>query len=304
MNAKTKVVLLTVTLFLSTQFSLAQLQETTSVLFWNNYLHTNPAMTGAVYKHQANITWNDYGLKKQYVPVGYQQTIYANYSVKLDKINSGIGASYRYDSHSAQQFQTGLLSYAYHIPIKSLFLSIGVSGGIKTLNYEYPSSSSSNVPLVKHKYSPVFSSDFGIALRHEKWNIGVSMTQWNGPTLRLKDSLDDNYKLRAHLWIFGDYRFTLGENWSLTPRAQIVSDNLGLFTNLQVVASWKENLWFGVGVQNTWSGSSIFISPMIGYDIKGRFRLGYTAIISTRNNYGGNLFNRVTHEAVLGFLLK
>jgi type IX secretion system PorP/SprF family membrane protein len=301
MNAKAKVVLLTVILFQKTLISLAQ-QEPTSVLFWNNYLHTNPAMTGAVYKHQANITWNDYGLKKQYVPIGYQQTIYANYSAKLDKINSGIGASYRYDSHSAQKFQTGLLSYAYHIPIKSLFLSIGVSGGIKTLNYEYQNSSGSSV--VNHNYSPVFSSDFGIALRHEKWNIGLSVTQWNRPIFRMKDSLNYNYTLVPHLWIFGDYCFKLGEKWSLTPRVQLVTDNLSMYSNIQVTATWKENLWFGVGVQNRWSGSSIFVSPMIGYDIKGRFRLGYTAVISTRNNNNYSLFKTVTHEAVFSFLLK
>jgi type IX secretion system PorP/SprF family membrane protein len=299
MNTNPKTVLLTVTLFLSTLISFSQ-QEPTSVLFWNNYLHTNPAMTGAVYKHQAAVTWKDYRMKSQYVPFRYQQTIDANYSAKIDRINSGIGASYRYDSNSGQEFQTGLLSYAYHIPIKSMFLSIGVSGGIKTLNYPIPNSSGTSV---KHRYSPAFTSDFGIALRHEKWNVGVSMTQWNGSTLRMKDSLDYNYKLRAHLWLFADYRFTLGENWSLTPRAQLVSDNLDLFANLQVVASWKEKLWFGAGVQSYFRGSNILISPMIGYDIKGRFRLGYTAVISTQNNYT-MFFRNVTHEAVLAFLLK
>lgn len=301
MNANLKAVLLTATLFFSTLFSLAQ-QEPTSTLFWNNYLHTNPAMTGAVYKHQANVTWKDYPLKEQYAPFRYQQTIYASYSAKLERINSGIGVSYRYDSHSGQEFQTGLLSYSYHIPIKSLFLSIGVSGGIKTLNYHYPSSS--NPTLVHHKYSPVFSSDFGIALRHEKWNVGISVTQWNGPTLRLKDSLNYNYNLAPHFWLFADYRFTLGENWSLTPRVQLVMDKISMYSNIQVLAAWRENLWFGVGVKNQINGNAnIFVSPMIGYDIKGRFRLGYTAVISTRNNYS-MLFRTVRHEAVLSFLLK
>jgi type IX secretion system PorP/SprF family membrane protein len=279
-------------------FSNAQ-QEPTSTLFWNNLIQTNPAMTGAVYKHAANVTWKDYRLKKEYAITPYQQTIYANYSAKIERINSGIGASYRYDSRSGQEFQTGLLSYAYHIPIKSLFLSIGVSGGIKTLNYHYPSSS--NPALVNHTYSPVFTSDFGIALRHEKWNVGISTTQWNGPILRMKDSLDYNYKLAPHFWLFGDYRFTLGEKWSITPRVQFVTDNIYIHSNIQVLATWKENLWFGVGVQHRINGSSILVSPIIGYDIKGRFRLGYTAVISTRNNY---IFKTVTHEAVLSFLMK
>lgn len=300
MNTTLKTVLLTVTLFINTTVSLAQ-QEPTSTLFWNNYLHTNPAMTGAVYKHQANVTWNNYAIKKPFTGTNYPQTIYANYALKLDSIHSGIGISYRYDSPSMQQIQTGLLSYAYHIPIKSMFLSIGVSGGIKTLNYYIPNAS--GIP-VKQTYSPAFTSDFGIALRHEKWNVGASLTQWNGPISRLKDSLDYNYKFFAHFWLFADYRFALGENWSLTPRVQAVYDKYDIFTNVQVVASWKENLWFGAGVQTRFrSGSNVYISPMIGYDIKGWFRLGYTAVISTRNNYP-TIFNTVTHEAVLGFMLK
>ncbi len=276
------------------QFSFAQ-QEPTSTLFWNNYLHTNPAMTGGVYKHQANLTWNNYEIKRQYAGPNYPQTIYANYALKLDKVHSGIGISYRYDSPSFREIHTGLVSYAYHIPIKSMFLSIGISGGIKAMDMYFPDRSS---------YTSKFTSDFGIALRHEKWNVGASLTQWNGPVLRSKDSTDYGYKFAAHFWFFADYRFQLGENWSLTPRIQTVMDRIDLVAHIQAIAMWKENLWFGAGIRTYVNGGSgIRVSPMIGYDIKGRFRLGYTAVISTRNHYSP-LFKSVTHEAVLGFMLK
>lgn len=295
--------LLVIVFTLTAYFSSAQ-QEPVHTLFWNNYLNTNPAMTGAVYKHQANVNWRDYALKNiMPVSIPYQQVISANYSAKLEKINSGIGGSYRYDSHSSQNFQTGLISYAYHLPIKSMFLSFGISGGIKTLNQQYPDAT--GLPVSNHKYKPAFTSDFGIALRHDKWNVGVSLTQWNGPTLRTKDSMNYAYKLVAHLWLFADYRFALGEKWSLTPRFQIVSDKISLIANLQVIAAWKENLWFGAGVQSTrlTSTSGLHFTPIIGYDIKGRFRLGYTAVISARNS-NPTLFRNVTHEAVLGFMFK
>lgn len=292
-------------LFFSLQayFSSAQ-QEPVNVLYWNNYMHTNPAMTGAVYKHQAYVSWRDYGMKNLYpVKIAYQQLINANYSAKLDKINSGIGASYRYDSHASQLFQTGLISYAYHLPIKSLFLSFGISGGIKTLNYQFPDPT--GLPVSNHKYNPAFTSDFGIALRHEKWNVGASLTQWNGPTLRSKDSTASPYKLSAHLWIFADYRFDLGENWSLTPRAQVVSDKISIDAQLQLIAAWKQNLWFGAGIEPSRiiNGSNIRVCPMIGYDIKGRFRLGYSAVILVRNN-NPTFYKNITHEATLGFMLK
>lgn len=302
MNTTLKGVL-TLTLFINTFLAFAQ-QEPTSTLFWNNYLHTNPAMTGAVYKHQANLTWRNYAIKKAFQGPDYPQTIFANYALKLDKIHSGIGISYRYDSPSYQLQQTGLVSYAYHIPIKSMFLSFGISGGIKTLNSQIPNSSGE---LITYKYKPGFTSDFGIALRHEKWNVGASLTQWNGPVLHLReDSLGYGFKFYAHFWFFADYRFALGENWSLTPRFQLVMDRVSMLGNLQLIAAWKENLWFGAGVQRSVNpgSSGVPISPSIGYDIKGRFRLGYTAIISVGRKYGLNIFNPVTHEAVLGFMLK
>lgn len=298
-----KPVLLTSLLFATSLFSFAQ-QEPNSVFFWNNYLHTNPAMTGTVYKHQASVTWQNDAIKEPFYSGAYPQTVSANYAVKLDRIHSGIGVSYRYDSPTMQQFQTALLSYAYHIPIKSMFLSIGVSGGIKTLNMWMSNTNASGDELVKVNYNPAFTSDFGIALRHEKWNVGISMTQWNRPALRLGSAPYSNYNLAAYLWLFADYRFALGENWSLTPRVQFGSDNQELYSNIQVLASWKANLWFGSGVLSyIMNGSTNYISLMAGYDIKGRFRLGYAAKISMQNNYPG-IFMPVTHEAVFSFLLK
>ncbi|WP_343634506.1 PorP/SprF family type IX secretion system membrane protein [Fluviicola sp.] len=297
---KLRTVILLSALF-TTLFSFSQ-QEPTSTLFWNNYLHTNPAMTGAVYKHQANVSWKDYPLVKPFASMPYEQTIFANYAAKIDKINSGIGASYRYDSQGFLQMQTALLSYAYHIPIKSMFLSIGASGGIKTFNYTLPDPSDPNMVSKTWRLSPAFTTDFGIALRHEKWNVGLSTTQWNRPVFHVKDSVGYDYRFFAHFWLFADYRFDLGANWSLTPRAQVVMDNIDFATNIQLMAAWKQNLWFGAGAQL--SGTNLYaINPMIGYDIKGKFRIGYTALIRT-NKTPFTYFKTLTHEVVLGFMLK
>lgn len=275
-------------------------QEPVSTLFWNNLTQTNPAMTGAVYKHSANILWRDYWTKKTSPDLPYQTTLWANYSYKIDKISSGIGVTYRYDAFGYQKRNTALLSYAYHIPIKSLFLSIGVSSGINTLDFNY-SNQTFGSPVPNPNYSPVFTSDFGIALRHEKWNVGLSLTQWNSPTFR-SGNPPQNYDLAPHFWLFADYRFDLGEKWDLTPRVQLVTDNSMLSTNIQVLASWKENLWFGVGVKNAFTGNSFTVSPIIGYDIKGKFRIGYAGNIS--NTPDPYMLNQMTHEVVLAFLMR
>lgn len=300
MNTFTKALFTAAFLFTSS-LSFAQ-QEPINVLFWNNYLHTNPAMTGAVYKHQANLTWNNYAVKNKYSGPDYPQTTSANYALKLDKIHSGIGVSYRYDTPSFTRIHTGLISYAYHIPIKSMFLSIGVSGGIKAMDLYFPDTAG---VFRRSAYGPKFTSDFGIALRHEKWNVGASLTQWNGAILRMKDSADYSYKFPAHFWFFADYRFQLGENWSLTPRIQTVLDRIDLVAHIQAIATWKENLWFGAGVRAfVRGGANVRITPMVGYDIKGRFRIGYSAVIAAGNNLLSGYYNTITHEAVLGLMLK
>lgn len=283
--------------FFAGNLQLTAQQEPVSTLFWNNYMHTNPAMTGAVYQHSANVVWRDYWVKPMY-GYPYQTTVWANYALGINKINSGLGVSYRYDVVGHQKMNTALLSYAYHIPIKSLFLSIGASAGIGVLQYDY-SGFSFESPVVEPAFNPVFTSDFGIALRHEKWNVGLSVTQLNSATFRTTD-MQYEYNLTPHFWLFADYRFNLGERWSLTPRVQLVATRQRLLENLQVMATWKEKLWFGVGAKNMFRG--VIVSPFVGYDIKGKFRIGYAANISTAPDV--YMHNYMTHEVVLSFLMK
>ncbi|MDR0802819.1 PorP/SprF family type IX secretion system membrane protein [Fluviicola sp.] len=278
---------------------LAAQQYPVSTLFGNNLIQTNPAMTGAVYKHSANVIWRGAGTASPNLP--YPTTLWANYAYRMDKINSGIGISYRYDAWGAQKRNTALLSYAYHIPIKSLYLSIGASAGINTLNVDY-SGLIFGEPVPEPQFNPVFTADFGLALHHEKWNVGLSMTQLNNPTFRAKN-IPGSYNLAPQFWLFADYRFNMGEKWSLTPRVQLVADRINLTTNIQVLATRKEKFWFGIGMKNTFGNDPYFIiSPMVGYDIKGKFRIGYAANISSVPD--AFTHNHMTSEVVLSFLMK
>lgn len=300
MNSAIKFTSLFTFFFWSLQLS-AQ-QEPVSTLFWNNYMHTNPAMTGAVYQHSANVVWRDYWFKPVH-NVPYQTTVWANYALRINTINSGLGISYRYDVVGHQKMNTALLSYAYHIPVKSLFLSIGASAGIGVLNYDY-SDFSFESPVLEPSFNPVFTSDFGIALRHEKWNVGLSVTQLNSATFRATDmQYEHTFTLTPHFRLFGDYCFDLGDKWALTPRVQLVATRQQLLTNLQLMATWNKNLWFGAGVKNAfYGGSLITVSPFVGYDVKSKFRIGYAANISTLPD--GYMNNYMTHELVLSFLMK
>lgn len=274
-------------------------QEPRSAFFWNNYMHTNPAMTGAIYKHQGNIQWRNQWTKVNGAPT----TLWANYALKLDSINSGVGVSYEYDVIGLNKSHTALLSYAYHIPIKKMFLSVGASGGLKTMRLDASELvfSTPEPAYETRNYNPVFQCDFGMALHAEKWNVGVSVTQLN--RAKFKDPYLP-YNNAAHLWVFADYTFTLGEKWALTPKLQSYTDWKQLCSTVALQATWKERLWFGAtATSGGYSFNGFELGPMIGYDIAGKFRVGYTYEFGIRTTFNG-IKNNGTHEIILSYQLK
>jgi type IX secretion system PorP/SprF family membrane protein len=280
---------------ISTIHSTAQ-QDPRSSFFWNNYMHTNPAMTGAIYKHHANAQWRNQWTKINGAPT----TLWLNYAARLDSINSGIGVSYEYDVIGRNRQHTGLVSYAYHIPVKNFFISIGTSLGVLTSKMD-TSDVVTYLPMDPDfgKRRNFFQADLGIAFHGEKWNAGLSCVQFSGFFIRNSTS---SYDLTPHYWLFGDYSFNLGQNWKLTPRAQVGSDLLKYYSIVALIASWK-NLWFGATAANPFSNNGFELGPMIGYDIAGKFRLGYTYEFGI-NTTLGSIKNNATHEIILSYQLK
>lgn len=285
-----------VTFLIVSIFSNAQ-QDPRSSFFWNNYMHTNPAMTGAIYRHHANAQWRNQWTKINGAPT----TLWLNYAMKFDSINSGIGVSYEYDAGGISRSQTALVSYAYHFPIKNMFLSLGASAGLKTLKIKGSDFIfSSQVPedpsiFEDRQLNPVFQCDFGIAMHGENWNTGFSITQLNRAVFRDKYS-SYTYKIVPHYWLFGDYTFQLGENWKLTPRAQVYTDMKKAASTIALVATVDEDIWFGFS--GHLASGNISVSPMVGYDIVGKFRIGYIYEYPINSAFGS------THEIILSYQLK
>ncbi len=291
-----------ITLF--TSLNLTAQQEPVYTQYWNNYMNTNPAMTGAVYKHAASVLWKDTWEGKMYEDYPYQIALSANYAMRLDKIKSGIGFSCRYYGHFIHENQRFLVTFAHHIPIKTATLSVGVSAGLEEYDVHaimFVSPTQMSPALISN--NPQFTADAGLALRHEKWNIGLSVTQLYPAEFR-EEKFGLIYELKPHLWIFGDYTFDLGETWKLIPRFQLVGAGEEFSDNFGVTATTlKGNLWFGVqtrGLLSEYFDTSI--SPLIGYDIKGKYRIGYAMNISTEPDPFSH--NYISNEVNLSFLLK
>ncbi|MDF3027134.1 MAG: putative rane protein [Fluviicola sp.] len=270
-------------------------QDPRASFFWNQYMHTNPAMTGAIYKHHANAQWRNQWTKVNGAPT----TLWLNYAMKLDSINSGVGVSYEYDVIGLNKQHTALVSYAYHIPIKKMFLSLGVSVGTLTMLFDKTGIifNDPNDPGIPKSSQTYFRGDLGIALHGEKWNAGLSCTKLNGYFTRNSGT----YDIAPHYWFFGDYTFQLGQNWKLTPRAQVSTDMLKVHSIVALVASWK-NLWFGSTA--AFPGNGFELGPMIGYDIAGKFRLGYCYEFGVNTHFSNAINNNRTHEIILSYQLK
>lgn len=269
-------------------------QDPRAGFFWNQYMHTNPAMTGAVYKHHANAQWRNQWTKVNGAPA----TLWLNYAMKLDSIHSGVGVSYEYDVIGLNKQHTALASYAYHIPLNKLFFSMGVSVGSLTMLFDKTGFTDPNDPALPNSSQTFFRGDLGIAIHGERWNAGLSGTRLNGYFTRKSNG----YDITPHYWVFGDYTFQFGENWKLTPRVQLGTDLLKSFSTVALIAGYK-NLWFGTTVLNATGGNGFELGPMIGYDIVGKFRLGYTYEFGVNTSFDA-LEGNATHEIILSYQLK
>ncbi len=279
-------------LFLAAGNAFSQ-NEIPSTLFWNNYMHFNPAMTGLQYKQAANVQW-----RNQWTSVnGAPTVLWANYAQKIDKIHGAAGISYEYETIGFNQQHTALATYAFHLPVKNMVLSFGTSLGALTMlnngNFVYPNNP--NDPSLPKYRDSRFQVDLGAALHHEKWNIGISITQLNNSSI-LNNS--DGYSANGHF--NADYTLDLNPSWRLTPALHIYTDWVKSASHSSLMAR-RNNLWFGFNIQNIILGDRSY-GGMLGYDFKEKFRVGYSLEYVDLQIYENT--PNLTHEVVVSFLLK
>jgi hypothetical protein len=165
---------------------------------------------------------------------------------------------------------------------------MGFSAGLNQLktfsNYDSP----------KYNSYTRFTGDFGLLYTSNKFVTGISISQFN------RAYYTKSYQDQLHVHLFLDYRIKISSNITIEPQALIVA-NLNGITELDGIAglfnviSVINNIRFGFGIRPTDSANA-----MIGWDIKEKYRLGYSldlGINSINSGVG-------THELCLAFLLK
>jgi len=241
--------------------------------FQSTLMQTNPAMTGYRNKHEANVLYQDQPGNRHYSDY---RSVNANYAMRLDSINSGIGVSYSYNEDGFSSTHTAMLHYAYHFRWRNSGLSLGASAGVRTLSYntDWIAPQTPNDPyLISGEFVPQLNLNTGIAYHWKDLNVGFSVTQVNEPKFKDRHS-NLRFDLAADYWLFADYTFHLSPSFELRPQVQFSRNSM--YWNsalLSVIASYEKKLGidtkFFLGVN---CDPKRYVGPMIGIGID-RFRL-------------------------------
>lgn len=277
-------------IFLLSTSNLFAQNEGQSTLFTNNYVHFNPAMSGVRYKNEANVLW-----RNQWTQVnGAPADLWANYTQRIDKIHGAAGITYNYDYIGFAKTHTALANYAFHIQGKNILWSLGVAAGIQNLS----TSNSQYFPK-----GTAFQANSGIAVHTRNLNAGFSISQLNSYIYKNHQS-NIAYNTAPTYHLHGDYTLNFGEKWKVTPAVHFFSDLVKTGSTTSIRATYNDKLWFGVNSWNLHSpvNSSQTLGPMLGYDFKQKFRVGYSLEFNEFRIYNNE--PNLTHEVVLSFLLK
>lgn len=269
-------------LFLNT-YSFSQ-GEGLNTFFWNNYSNINPAITGIFQKHRATVNWRNQWDKVNGAP----NTLLVGYQLKQDKISSGLGINYMYETIGFLRSNQVNFNYSHHFKLKNEgFFYVGGALGYHHGRLE-TSFNPINPAIPISEQSNLFIANIGFAYQKNRLLIGLSSTNLNQPK-------STSYTLNRHYYTHLSYNFSLGNNFDLKPQILVRSNTQKLSIDFNILATLKKNYWIGATYR-----TNDAICAMIGADIKGIYRISYAydyTLKALQNNSKGS------HEIGLALLL-
>lgn len=319
MHKSLKSIFVIVILVLFSQLSKAQQLPLYSQYMMNRFL-VNPAVAGAEGYTHINLTsreqWLGYSdsFDGSMGPItnaitGEMRILKTSFRNKRRMIKSrirrrrpsgrvGLGFS-MFNDNNGKISRTGLqASYAYHLYVKNVQLSMGVAG----IFYEYRArltvddfADPTDPALLNFNKLNTYIPDvnIGIYASTQEWYAGFSSTQMMQSWLKFGNSMDADFKLLRHYYTMGGYRFEINRDFSIEPSAiATVTERLSYTLDFNVRAFYKNDYWFGLSYRTPRTAIA-----MTGLSYR-QYYFGYAfdydfSSISTINRFG-------THEIVLG----
>jgi len=261
----------------------AQAQSYTDLTqFWNMYALLNPATTGLEYDLDAGIAARP-SVSDLYLNV--QSNI-------LLARHHGLGVNYSMiASFPDDRTQQAHLNYNYQFLLKDTRrISIGAALGFQS------NAGNSGTSYYSEPYSVAAPDlNLGLAYRGKALIAGAGVAHvvpffnsYYGPQFNVHAS----------------YLFRLGKqkNFSLRPQVLVCNRDEYFVGNFNLTAAWKEQWWLGASLRYEFYGNAQYWSLMTGWDIKRRFRVGYSVDVSGHQTKFGP-FISIYHEIVFAFFM-
>lgn len=275
------------------------------VMYENAFPVFNPGTTGLYNKYAATFITRFPSSEVMY----YSNSESLIYEQRVDKLNSGFGANITYANLMYYEYDWKVaLNYAYHFDLKKagrLGAGLSVGNVFRGVDYDYRYDEGDGID---YRYSRLFLN-FGLAYQIKNLNLGVSISELYF-TNTSKYGYEGVERKSIVLNAFTSYDIKLNPRLTLTPAiyANFYEKRIHEI-DYRMTLNIKERLWVGMSVSNyklDWrlhtSGpiSKLYSKRMIGYDLFGRYRIGYAISLDTFliTNWTG------FHEIVLAWRVK
>lgn len=301
----------------------AQINEQYSL--WNqNHFLINPAAAGSKYYTDVNL-----GFRRQWAgisdaPKTFYSTVHTvlnqaknseRSSIRTSKtpniqtrqrIKHALGFTAKSLDMTAFKTNEGLITYAMHLPInKSIRLSFGVSGGLKTLSFN---ESKAEVLLDGDQVYEAYAGssnqmmgniNSGIYLYSDKFFFGYSASDLLQNDLNLiSDEVvqQDRSKLSIRHQLMGGYHFDFTNDLRISPAVLIKqTGNNPASAELNTMVAYKQVISAGLGYR-TEDAMSVLLGLQINHFLKAGYSYDYT-LSQIRNQSTGS------HEIFIGLTL-
>jgi hypothetical protein len=144
------------------------------------------------------------------------------------------------------------VNYTFHL---SRFLNLSVGVGGRTNKFKYV--------IEEERSNLIVGLNSGIMLEGRKWRAGVACGNINRPEVRF---LNDTGRINPTISLYGEYRFRINENWSVTPQVHLHNYNQLAF-GIGATAYYKK---FQLG--GTYGFRTL--STFLGYTFKEKYMIG------------------------------
>jgi len=260
--------------------SICSLLKSQDYIYYTQYLFNslsiNPAYAGS--QDFINITGD---IRKQWVGIKgapLTQTISAHSPIMNDMC--GIGLTIINDKIGVTNQQEFSISYSYKISFSNQSLSLGLKGGVNTLNSRFDQlniDDRSDAEFINNEKAilPIFG--FGAYLKGSNYFIGLSIPQ----LYKFFNTNSNNkyFNLQKLCFITGGYLFDVNKNLKIKPSA-LAKINFGSVFEMDFTSTlyYKEKFIFGASYK-TLNSVSLFFE----IEFQPRYFLGYSYDVSTTN---------------------